>query len=329
MACAADERYIMPLAAMLSSLVVRLDSRRALCVHIVDGGIAAADRARLSDSLRRPNVRIHWIPARSSLRPGLPVWGRLQPGVYERLAIPDYLPDSVRKAIWLDCDLVIEEDLARLWDMEIGDRWALAAQDMIVPYVSSSMGVARHAELGLLASTKYFNAGVMVMNLALWREHDVAGRVMAYLESFRDEIVFLEQEGLNVVLAGKWGELDPRWNQNASVSGRSFYKPRHLDGASYRRVVDDPWIVHFSGNLKPWSVYGDPRSRALYFQNLDRTPWAGHRPRRTVAGLLLGMYESSRLRDLLYPLEKRGLQLVRRASLRRSGSRMTQPARHL
>jgi lipopolysaccharide biosynthesis glycosyltransferase len=317
-ACTADQHYLMPLAVTLTSLVARLDSRRALSIYVIDGGIPRADRTRLADSLRRPNVRIHWIPGRSTLRPELPVWGRLQPSVYERLAIADYLPDTVRKAIWLDCDLVIERDLAQLWDTDIGDRHVLAVQDMIVPYVSSPMGVARHAALGIPASAKYFNAGVMVVNLALWREHGIAERVMAYLESYWDDVVFLEQEGLNAVLAGKWEELDPRWNQNAGVSGRSFYSSEHLDEATYARVVNDPWIVHFTGNLKPWGIYRDPRSRALYFHYLDRTPWAGYRPRRRVAGLLLAMYESARLRNVLYPLEKRGLQLARRVSRWRS-----------
>ena len=317
-ACAADRRYVMPLSVMLTSLVAHLDARRTLSVYVIDGGIPLADRTRIGDSLRRPNLQIEWIPGRSSLRPELPTWGRLQPRVYERLAIPYYLPDPVRKAIWLDCDLVVENDLARLWDLDMGDRYALAVQDMIVPYVSSPLGVARHRELGIPGSSKYFNAGVMAVNLALWRQGDVTGRVMAYLKRYWDDVVFLEQEGLNAVLADKWGELDPRWNQNAGVSGRSFYRARHLDEATYERVVSDPWIVHYAGNLKPWSVYSDRPSRALYLRYLDSTPWAAWRPRRRVAGLLLRIYESSRVRNVLYPLEKRGLEILRRISRSRS-----------
>jgi lipopolysaccharide biosynthesis glycosyltransferase len=317
-ACTADQGYVMPLAAMLTSLVAHLDGRRALSVYVIDAGIPPADRDRLAASLESAKVGIQWIPSRSGARPELPAWGRLQPAVYERLALPDYLPDSVSKAIWLDCDLLSEQDLSRLWDTDIGDRFALAVQDMIVPYVSSPMGVARHSELGIRGSSKYFNAGVMAVNLDLWREHRVAERVMDYLWHHWEDVVFLEQEGLNVVLAGKWGELDPRWNQNAGVSGRSFYKPKHMDETTYERVVRDPWIVHFTGSLKPWSVYGDSRSRALYFSYLDRTPWAGYRPRRGIKDLLLGTYERARLRDVLYPLERRALELLRRVSRWRS-----------
>ena len=325
-ACAADEHYVMPLAVMLTSLVNRLDPRRAISIHVIDGGIPPADRERLSESLSRPNVNIDWPPGRSRSPSELPVWGRLRPAVYERLALHEYVPTPASKAIWLDCDLVVTQDVARLWDTDMGDRHLLAVQDMIVPYLSSPMGVARHAELGLSGERKYFNAGVMVMNLARWRQDDVAAQAMSYLERYREDVFFLEQEALNVVLADRWVELDPRWNQNAGVAGRSFYRPTHLDPATYERVVNDPWIVHFTGSLKPWGVC-DARSRALYLRHLDATPWAGWRPRRGPANLLLRMYESTHLRDLAYPLERRALQLARRASRARSaGSSRRQAA---
>ena len=305
---------MMPLAVMLASLVERLDPGRALCVYVLDGGVPAKERERLSAWLVGGNVDLRWITSRPSSLGELPVWGRLSPAVYQRLMISDLLPESLQKAIWLDCDLVVQRDLAQLWDAEVGDRYLLAAQDMIVPYVSSFMGVAPYAELGISAAAKYFNAGVMVVNLSLWREHDVAGQVVEYLRRYRRDVVFLEQEGLNAVLAEKWGELDPRWNQNASVSGRTFFKARHLDEQTYQRVVEDPWIVHFSGNLKPWTVPSRSPSSARFFRSLDATPWAGWRPARSVTGVLLGAYESTRLRDVLYPLEKRALDALRRLS---------------
>ena len=311
-ACAANGPYVMPLAVMLTSLVDRLDPRRELSIHVFDGGIPARDRERLAASLRQPNVTLEWVPAQSSSLQGLPMWGRLHPAVYQRLMLPAMLPESVHRAIWLDCDIVIQQDLGRLWDADLGDRHLLAVQDMIVPYVSSFMGVAHHAELGIPAAAKYFNAGVMVMNLALWRRDDVAGQVVSYLTEYRDDVVFLEQEALNAVLADKWGELDPRWNQNASVAGQPFFRPRHLDARTYERLVADPWIVHFNGRIKPWSTRKPSPSRGLYQRYLDATPWAGWRPKRSVAGFLLGAYESSRPRRILYPTEKWVVEAMRR-----------------
>jgi lipopolysaccharide biosynthesis glycosyltransferase len=317
-ACAADRRYVMPLAVLLTSLVDCLDPRRALTAYVLDGGIPVRDQELLARSLERPNVRVRWIPSGSAPLPELPVWGRLGSVVYQRLMIPQMLPESVSRAIWLDCDMVIWQDVARLWDLDVGDHYLLAAQDMIVPHVSSFMGIARYEQLGIPASAKYFNAGVMLVNLALWRDHDVVAKVVDYLERYREDVVFLEQEALNAVLAGRWGELDPRWNQNASVTGQPFFRPRHLEAETYERLVRDPWIVHFTGRIKPWTTRKASRSRALYYRYLDETPWAGWRPARRFGGTLVGAYESSRLRIVLYPAEKWGFEAMRRWALRRS-----------
>jgi lipopolysaccharide biosynthesis glycosyltransferase len=314
-ACAADQGYVRPLAVMLTSLVERLDPGREVCAYVFDGGIPPADRERLEASLAA-NATIRFIASDSAAFDDLPIWGRLSRAVYQRLMIPALLPEGLGKAVWLDCDMVIRRDLAALWDTHLGERYLLAAQDMIVPYVSSFLGVKHHARLGIEPDGKYFNAGVMVVNLDLWREHDVVGQVVAYLRRYADDVVFLEQEALNVVLAGKWGELDPRWNQNASVSGQPFFKARHLEERVYRGVVEDPWIVHFGGNVKPWMTGKGPAA-SLYFRYLDKTAWAGWRPARSVNSALLAAYESSRLRNVVYPAEKWFLETIRRLTRRR------------
>jgi len=318
-ACAADEEYAMPLAAMLASLSERIDPARAVSVYVLDGGLTAESRGRLAQSLQKDTVELCWVDVESSALESLPVWGRMSATTYTRLLLPVLLPPSIDRVIWLDCDLIVHADLAALWSCPLEGSQALAVQDMIVPYVSYPDGIAHYAALGLERQAGYFNAGVMLVNLERWRTDDVPTRVLDYLHTYREDIVYWDQEGLNAVLAGDWGALDPRWNQNAGVAGRSYYRPEHLDGETYRRVVEDPWIIHFSGNLKPWMLHdtSDP-ARALYFDYLDLTPWAGWRPRRTLWSSIVGRYETSGLRNLLYPAEKRGLMLVRRWGLWRT-----------
>ena len=311
-ACAADERYVVPLAVMLASLSDHIDSARGAIVYVLNGGVSAENRERLERSLLAENVELCWVDIRAAPFSDLPVWGRMSASTYHRLMLPEILPPSVRRLVWLDCDVVVNADVAALWASPLAGRHLLAVQDMIVPYVSSPDGVACFAALGLAPEAKYFNAGVMIVNLDLWRRDDVPDRVADYLRSHQDDVVYWDQEGLNAVLAGRWGELDPRWNHNASVCGRAFYRPRHLDPDAYRRVVEDPWIIHFSGNLKPWSMPPGVDGRHRFFHSLDRTPWAGWRPPRSIRGALLARYEDSALRNLVYPAEAWGLRLQRR-----------------
>jgi lipopolysaccharide biosynthesis glycosyltransferase len=320
--CGADDQYVQPLAVMLKSALANLSRERTVNLYIIDGGIQPDHKQSLLRSWSRRNGFVRWLLPSESSFTGLPLWGRMPVSTYYKLLITELLPPAVKKAIWLDCDLVVLGDLAQLWDMDLAERHALAVQDPAVPFVSSRDGIAHYQELGLPKDAKYFNAGVMVVNLDLWRRDDIPGRVLDYLRRYDGRVVFLDQEGLNAVLAGKWGELDDRWNHTTSVSERFRDEGRTRDAAKQNH----PWIVHFTGNLKPWFYPGHDAAHTLYFRYLDLTAWAGWRPKRSLSGLVLGTYESSGLRHLLYPTEVLGMRLLRSLTRRHaSGKEFSEP----
>jgi lipopolysaccharide biosynthesis glycosyltransferase len=305
-ACAADSDYVRPLAVMLKSVLRCVSSDIALTFHLAGTGIPARDAKRLDDLCAEHRAQIHLHELRAADVSRLPTWGRMSVATYHRLLLAELLPREVKKVIWLDCDLLVRADLARLWETELGGCHLLAVRDPLVPLVSSRYGVRRWRELGLPESGGYFNAGVMLIDLERWREDEVGTRAAAYVEANRGSVMFWDQEGLNAVLCGRWGELDSRWNEfSASVAL-----------VQRRAAARDPWIVHFSGNLKPWVL---PRpamgNRALFYEVLDETPWAGWRPRRTLVSQILGRYEASRLRTVVFPLEPWLMLFLRRRVL--------------
>ena len=309
-ACGADDQYVQPLAVMLQSVFTNLSSERSVALYIIDGGIGPAHKRSLVQSWDRQSVSVHWLSPQESSFSGLPLWGRMPVATYFKLLIPEMLPASLHKAIWLDSDLVVTADLAWLWDSDLAGQHALAVQDPGVPLVSSRNGVADHKQLGIASEAKYFNAGVMLVDLDLWRKDHIPERVIEYLRVHRDSVVFWDQEGLNAVLAGHWGELDPRWNQNASRDSAKSQRHSTADTSGLESSCD-PWIIHFAGNLKPWIYPCSRSSDAIYFRYLDSTPWAGWRPKRSLSRRALELYETSGLRHLLYPAEERLMHIHR------------------
>jgi lipopolysaccharide biosynthesis glycosyltransferase len=301
-ACASDERYVRPLAAMLRSAVDNLAPLRRLEIYVLHSGIDAHSREMVSTGWPKDRVAIQWVAADESTYAGLPLWGRMRVSTYFKLAVPSLLPSSVTRVIWLDCDLLVLTDLGELWDSDLRGSPVGAVQDEVVPLVSSRCGVAHHAELGIDASSKYFNAGVMHIDVGAWRGGGIHEKAIEYLTRYRASVVFWDQEGLNAVLAGKWLEIGADWNANASV-------PR-----GKRRSNGSPKVVHFAGGLKPWRHKGRDKMRSLYFDYLDRTAFAGWRPPRSVTGSLVSLYEESGLRSLLYPAENVGMRVVRAVS---------------
>jgi lipopolysaccharide biosynthesis glycosyltransferase len=302
-ACAADENYVRPLAAMLRSVVDNLGEGRTAEIYVLHSNISSADQSKVVEGWPS-RCTVNWIETDSKLFAGLPLWGRMPVSTYFRLAMADMLPASLARVIWLDCDLLVIDDIAELWDVGIDGHHAGAAQDAVVPFVSSRFGIARYADLGIDARARYFNAGVMLIDLERWRADSIQSRAADYLMKHQSTVMFWDQEGLNAVLAGKWAEIDERWNHNASV-------PR-INGAKAK----SPSIVHFAGSLKPWRYRTRHALRKLYYDYLDRTAYAGWRPGPSVAAAVISFYEESGLRSVMYPAENIGMRVVRGLSQR-------------
>lgn len=285
---AADRRYAMPLATTLRSAQDALDRSRGLQVFAIDGGLSEAQRARVEASLDRARVTLRWFHPRPGAVSHMKATGHVTTATYLRLLVPEAVPASCDKALYLDCDLIVRGDLGRLWDEDLGDHPLLAVQDASVPTVSCPRGLANHRALGLDPALPYFNAGVLLLDVARWREEAIGPRVVRYLEENRDAVRWWDQDGMNALLAGRWGALDPRWNQLPHLFDLASWRESPFPREVFEACLRDPRIVHFATSSKPWHFGCRHPSTALFFECLDRTAWAGWRPRRRLRDTGLG-----------------------------------------
>lgn len=275
-----DDRYAMPLAAALASIQAALSADRRLAVHVLEAGFSPALRERVAVSLGSDRGELHWYAVDATrfagLRRTLRSFDQVSLASYFRLLIGHYLPPEVSKVIYLDCDIVLESDLARLWEENL-DGCLLAAVPESGPRAARAgdpAGIFLHRELGLAPDTPLFNSGVMVLDLARWRVEQAAERCLSYLQAAGNEVLWHDQEALNVIAVGDWKPLDARWNvmMHAFRGGRA-----HESGERLRR---NPWILHFNSARKPWHAEFELGCEDRFFHYLDQTAWAGWRPAR-------------------------------------------------
>jgi lipopolysaccharide biosynthesis glycosyltransferase len=275
-ALAADAKYAMPLSVVICSAAWNCDRRRRLVFHVIQNGMDNEVKGRIEASLQKtgfPDANIQWIPIELDQIADLRVANtHLSALAYGRLLIPLLLATDLAKVLYLDSDVVVLGDVAELWDRDIGAQSVLAARDLIA-CVGSSRGIADYRELGISPDAKYFNSGVLLMNLSKWRTHQVSSRVFQYIRDHRSTIRMEDQEGLNAILFDDWGELPFSWNWQ-------------IPWRMYRRGKKEmPWnpnertknLVHFTTNEKPWLPGCDIPERRYFFEYLDRTAWAGWR----------------------------------------------------
>lgn len=172
-----------------------------------------------------------------------------------RLFITQLLPSSVDKVIYLDGDLIVRGSLRELWQTDIRDK-ALAA----VYYPNRN----------------YFNAGVLLLNLAYWRSHDLPKRYFDFISESQCVFPQRDQDVLNAVTG--FETLALPWKYNAMTNELELIKER-ASGELLENIKkmekDNPVIVHFSYRLKPWEFGCRNPYKSEYRQLLKDTPYCG------------------------------------------------------
>ncbi len=196
---------------------------------------------------------------------------------YYRLFITSLLPESVNKAIYLDCDMVIRGSLENLWNTDI-NGFALGA-------VFQDLGWSDHNDcwerLNIPRKNGYFNAGCLLMNLHYLRKIKFQEKAIIYINTNIKRIISHDQDVLNALLQEHILMLDCKWNYslflNPNLSkmefpaGCRYIEEKNADGF-------EPVIIHFVSKPKPWHYGCNNQYTPEYYEYLEQTKWKGFRP---------------------------------------------------
>lgn len=281
---AADDDYAFPLAASVRSIVDNSHRERPLEVVILACGISAESKRRLSASWDTgANSLIRFLDINVS---SLSAWPTSSPflshptsATYARLLLPQLLPSDWDKVIYLDVDTITLSPFDDLWELDLRGLPLGAVIDPFNPLIGSPRGVQCWEEVGLDPGAPYFNAGMLLINLAVWRRDQVAAKALAYVEEHAACIGLLDQEALNAIVNGKFLAVDESWNM---TDVRYTVPPPAASGTTPPAVSEaalrHPRVRHFTGRRKPWKTgYRIPDAADLFFSYADRTLWAGRR----------------------------------------------------
>ena len=292
---AADDGYAMPLAVTVRSVLDHVGSDQMPLLYILDGGLTPASKERLHRSWPElSRDRIRWIKVDEASTREFPAVGHLTAATNYRLLLSELLPTHVARVIYLDADLVCEVDIRRLWMHPLEGKIAAAACDVGAPYFDSDcmlknasrcvplLAAARpirnYRELQLPAESQYFNAGVMLIDMRLWRESGVSAKCLDCVRQNKDMVLWADQYTLNVVLTGQWTPIDIRWNQGSHIFQFPKWNDSPFDEKTYEEIRTDPYFIHFSAPIKPWHWNCSHPFRSHFYRYLDRTDWKGWRP---------------------------------------------------
>jgi lipopolysaccharide biosynthesis glycosyltransferase len=160
---------------------------------------------------------------------------------YHRIYASHLLPPELPKVLYLDADLLVRHSLAGLWAIELGDDY-LAASSM-----SASI---KNRDFLAKFGGRYFNSGVMLINLGRWRRDNVSGECERILSERPQDVTFWDQCLLNFACP-TWREFGIEYNYYYAIGPRWASK-FGLTKWQFRAIAANPAILHFIGPYKPW-----------------------------------------------------------------------------
>jgi lipopolysaccharide biosynthesis glycosyltransferase len=265
-ACTCDDNYVVMLCAMIKSMETNHITNEPINIYIIDNSIANENRAKLQKSINSNKIKLIWNRITNETLSTLTTNDKNVDLTrhYSRLLIPYILPEHIEKVIYLDCDLLILDDIAELWKLNIDGFPIAAVQDSGSGKIGDGWQIPNYRELGLNPDFKYFNSGVLIIDLKTWRQENFSEQIIKCTEKNIEHVVKWDQYGFNVVFHGRWKELRHEWN---------FFQYN-----SFR-----PRIVHFvMAMAKP--IYPSYKGNYSYefFDYLDKTEWKNWRPYKTI-----------------------------------------------
>lgn len=123
-----------------------------------------------------------------------------------RLLLGSSLPFFVKKVLYLDTDLIISDDLSKIFFQEL--KTCIGG---VKDFYSFSHSKNRIMKLWYKLE-KYINSGVLLINLEKWREFQSENKIIHLLSQEIEQLRFVDQDTINIIFRHEITYLEAKWN---------------------------------------------------------------------------------------------------------------------
>ena len=254
-----DNNYPIYTMLAINSILVNSDSNYKF--HIIENNLSNKNKNKISKFVKKYNQYVEFYNVnicRDIISNGDDLYKfkeRITPIAIARILIPEILPKNINKVLYLDGDVLVTDDLKKLFDVPLDNNFVAMAKNFSQDKYSS--------ELYQFKNT-YYNSGVILMDLDKWRKYNISNKMVKYLNNNSDKFIFdnlnekvyhyADQDLINIVLDGNINPLKQTWNNQTRLE--EIMEPNNLSG-----------IIHYIGPEKHW-VFPKPKSIPLkiYYQ---------------------------------------------------------------
>lgn len=280
----ANDFYVPYVAVLLESIKQNIDNNRHYDIIIINRDISKISEKNccsIFDGFKNVSLRFLNVSRFDEEFKHLPTHGHFKLETYFRLLMPDIMPDY-NKAIYIDSDLVVCDDLAKLYDENIDGYLLAACKDADTAGLYNGFEKNKKKYMDTVLKIKnpyeYFQAGVILFNLDEFRKKYSVEEMLRFATSRKWEL--LDQDVLNYLAQGHVKFVDMSWNcmydwRNIRLKEIISRAPKYLYD-EYVSAHKHPKIIHYAGPDKPWhqpysdyaDIFWDYARNTIYYEEL-------------------------------------------------------------
>ena len=273
---ALNDTFVQHFTVALASILTNSNATDYYNINVLvnENGLTKENKNKIKTLHKIRNFNLKYIKINETLFKNFPLHlSHIRSlSTYYRFILTDIAP-NIDKALYLDCDLVINSDLYFLWNTDISNFYAAGVEDC------HWLNIEHKLNLGLKPNEPYVNAGVLLLNLKKMRQDSIKEKFFHNLKKIKNKIKYDDQDVINYTFKGKIKLLPPKYNLLVWFS----YAMREGWRTSYNwyemvEGTQNPAIIHYAGETKPWNINEENQqwqhpNWKLYFKYLLLTPY--------------------------------------------------------
>lgn len=268
-----DNNFVRQAGVLIKSIICS-NPENQITFYCVSDSISQENKASLENVCENSNAKVDFRSLDITKMSNFPVRKRdhISLATYYRLLLPLILPEELDRVLYLDCDMICVDDLLNFYNTDLEEKSCAITADMFYDDYRITERLLYPVE------EHYFNAGMLLVNLKYWREHDTSKKLMTFITENKELCLAHDQDAINAVLHGTIKLAPARYNIQLDFLRKN---PKNMIIKDHAVLEDalqsghNPCIVHYTGPSKPWHIHSfnpyDPLFE--FFQN--KTIWKG------------------------------------------------------
>lgn len=256
-----NSKFVMPAIVMLTSLFE--NNKIPIDVYMLYSSLNKSDICKIEKCVKKYGNNLFSIYVERTLFNNAPINKHISQEAYYRLVAYKLLPINLERILYLDCDIIINKNFVKFYNQSFNENYLIVCEEKSI----SKKNLTIYKKLNLPKDKRYFNSGVLLYNLDLFKKKVDFDSILKYININYFKIKWHDQDILNSLFYDKI-KFDDYKIYNLQPLFVRYNKE------SIKFGYDNAAVIHFAGPIKPWEKNSDNIPFAdLFWKYVNKTEY--------------------------------------------------------